>query len=119
MEILAFLGQYMDLNQWMVLSMFIVFIIFLFIGIPVAYALVGVSLIFVLLGEYVLDEHRKVISEYIEFKRTGITYKKMFANGGRFFGGIIKNPVLVALPMFIFMGPVSYTHLTLPTILLV
>ena len=104
MEILAFLGQYMDLNQWMVLSMFIVFIIFLFIGIPVAYALVGVSLIFVLLGEYVLDEHRKVISEYIEFKRTGITYKKMFANGGRFFGGIIKNPVLVALPMFIFMG---------------
>ena len=104
MEILAFLGQYMDLNQWMVLSMFIVFIIFLFIGIPVAYALIGVSLIFVLLGEYVLDEHRKVISEYIEFKRTGITYKKMFANGGRFFGGIIKNPVLVALPMFIFMG---------------
>ena len=104
MEILAFLGQYMDLNQWMVLSMFIVFIIFLFIGIPVAYALVGVSLIFVLLGEFVLDEHRKVISEYIEFKRTGITYKKMFANGGRFFGGIIKNPVLVALPMFIFMG---------------
>ena len=104
MEILAFLGQYMDLNQWMVLSMFIVFIIFLFIGIPVAYALIGVSLRYVLLGEYVRDEHRKVISEYIEFKRTGITYKKMFANGGRFFGGIIKNPVLVALPMFIFMG---------------
>ena len=104
MEILAFLGQFMDLNQWMVLSMFLVFIVFLFAGIPVTYALVGVSLIFVLLGEHVLDEHRKAISEVIEFKRTGINYKKMFVNAGRFFGGIIKNPVLVALPMFIFMG---------------
>ena len=104
MELLAWLGQFMDLNQWMVLSMFLVFIVLLFIGIPVAYALIGVSLIFVLIGEHILDEHRKIISEYIEFKRTGINYKKMFANGGRFFGGIIKNPVLVALPMFIFMG---------------
>ena len=104
MEILAYLGQFMDLNQWMVLSMFLVFIVFLFIGIPVAYALIGVSLIFVLIGEHILDEHRKAISEVIEFKRTGISYKKMFVNGGRFFGGIIKNPVLVALPMFIFMG---------------
>ncbi len=104
MEILGFLGQYMDLNQWMVLLMFLTFIGMLFSGIPVAYALVGVSLIFVLFGELVLDEHRKVIGQYIEFQRTGISYKKMFALGGRFFGGIIKNPVLVALPMFIFMG---------------
>ncbi len=104
MEILAFLGQYMDLNQWMILLMFLVFVVMLFSGIPVAFALVGVSLLFVLIGEHLLDEHRKVISEVIEFKRTGISYKKMFANGGRFFGGIIKNPVLVALPMFIFMG---------------
>ncbi|MFT6878535.1 MAG: tripartite ATP-independent transporter DctM subunit [Granulosicoccus sp.] len=94
----------MDLNQWMVLLMFATFIIMLFQGVPVAYALVGVSLIFIVLGELVLDENRKLIGEFIEFKRTGITYKKMFANGGRFFGGIIKNPVLIALPMFIFMG---------------
>ncbi|MFK7853292.1 MAG: TRAP transporter large permease subunit, partial [Granulosicoccus sp.] len=94
----------MDLNQWMVLLMFLTFIVMLFQGIPVAYALVGVSLIFIILGEFILDENRKLIGEFIEFKRTGITYKKMFANGGRFFGGIIKNPVLVALPMFIFMG---------------
>jgi tripartite ATP-independent transporter DctM subunit len=89
----------MDLNQWMVLLMFATFIIMLFQGVPVAYALVGVSLIFIVLGELVLDENRKLIGEFIEFKRTGITY-----NGGRFFGGIIKNPVLIALPMFIFMG---------------
>ncbi len=94
----------MDLNQWMVLLMFITFIVMLFRGIPVVYALVGVSLVFVLIGEVVLDPSKTLINEYIEFKRTGITYIKLFANGGRFFGGIIKNPVLVALPMFIFMG---------------
>jgi tripartite ATP-independent transporter DctM subunit len=104
MEILSFFGGFMDLNQWMVLLMFITFIVMLFRGIPVVYALVGVSLIFVLVGEVVLDPSKKLINEYIEFKRTGITYIKLFANGGRFFGGIIKNPVLVALPMFIYMG---------------
>ena len=94
----------MDLNQWMVLLMFITFIVMLFRGIPVVYALIGVSLIFILIGEVVLDPSKTLINEYIDFKRTGITYIKLFANGGRFFGGIIKNPVLVALPMFIFMG---------------
>jgi len=104
MEILSLFGAVMDLNQWMVLLMFITFIYFLFRGIPVAYALVGVSLLFVVVGEVVLDPSRKLIQQYIEFDRTGLSYIKLFANGGRFFGGIIKNPVLVALPMFIFMG---------------
>ncbi|MEM8750530.1 MAG: TRAP transporter large permease subunit [Pseudomonadota bacterium] len=104
MVILSYLGQLMDLNQWMVLIMFLTFIYMLFRGIPVAYALVGVSLLFMLIGELVLDENRKIISQFIEFDRTGINYNRMAVNGGRFFGGIIKNPVLVALPMFIFMG---------------
>lgn len=104
MEVLSLMSNVMDLNQWMVLSMFLLFILFLFYGIPVAYALVGVSLIFVVLGEFVLDENRKIITEYIDFRRTGINYTKLGANAGRFFGGVIKNPVLVALPMFIFMG---------------
>jgi len=104
MGILSIMGAVMDLNQWMVLTMFVTFIVMLFRGVPVAYALVGVALIFVLVGELLLDPSRKLINEYIEFKRTGISYIKLFANGGRFFGGIIKNPVLVALPMFIFMG---------------
>lgn len=104
MELLSILGQVMDLNQWMILLMFASLIVMLFYGIPVAYSLIGVSLIFILLGELVLDENRKLIGQFIEFHKTGISYKKLFANGGRFFGGIIKNPVLVALPMFIFMG---------------
>lgn len=104
MEILSYLGAWMDLNQWLVLAMFVTFIIILFRGIPVVYALVGISLIFVFLGEVVLDPNRRLINEYIEFSKTGITYQKLAVNGGRFFGGIIKNPVLVALPMFIYMG---------------
>ena len=104
MELLSLLGMVMDLNQWLVLSMFLVFIVMLFRGVPVAFALVGVALIFGVFAEFILDPARRVINEYIEFKRTGITYVKLGANAGRFFGGIIKNPVLVALPMFIFMG---------------
>ena len=98
------MGALMNLNQWMVLAMFLVFIVMLFRGIPVVYALVGVSLLFVLIGAVILDPNRQLINEYIEFDRTGINYNKLSVNGGRFFGGIIKNPVLVALPMFIFMG---------------
>ena len=94
----------MDLNQWLVLAMFLTFIVMLFRGIPVVYALVGVSLLFALIGAVVLDPNRKFINEFIEFSRTGITYNKLSVSGGRFFGGTIKNPVLVALPMFIFMG---------------
>jgi tripartite ATP-independent transporter DctM subunit len=104
MQILSAMGALMDLNQWMVLFMFLTFVLLLFRGIPVVYALVGVSLIFSLLAMVVLDPNRKLINEYIEFSRTGISYVKMHAVSGRLFGGVIKNPVLVALPMFIYMG---------------
>jgi len=104
MEFLSVMGNVMNLNQWMVLAMFLVFIIMLFRGIPVVYALVGVSLTFALIGAFMLDPSRKLINEYIEFDRTGITYTKISVVAGRFFGGTIKNPVLVALPMFIYMG---------------
>ncbi|MCV6595205.1 MAG: TRAP transporter large permease subunit [Silicimonas sp.] len=104
MQILSFMGEVMTLNQWLVAAMFLGFIYLLFRGIPVAFCLVGISLIFIVLGEFVLDPNRKLINEYIEYDRVGLAYQKLFANGGRFFGGTIKNPVLVALPMFIFMG---------------
>ena len=94
----------MDLNQWMVLAMFVTFIVMLFRGIPVAYALVGVSLIFVIINVFLIDPNRKFISEYIEMARIRSNYIKLEANSSRFFGNVIKNPVLVALPMFIFMG---------------
>ncbi|MEM9474980.1 MAG: TRAP transporter large permease subunit [Pseudomonadota bacterium] len=84
--------------------MFATFIWMLFRGIPVAMALVGVSLIFVLIAEFFLDPFRSNFRDVIEFDRTGIEYQRLQALSGRLFGNIVKNPVLVALPMFIFMG---------------
>ena len=104
MQFLSIIGEFMNLNELLVLAMFLGFIYLLFRGIPVAFCLVGISLIFIILSKYILDPNRTFINEYIEFNRVGLEYKKLFANGGRFFGGTIKNPVLVALPMFIFMG---------------
>ncbi len=104
MQILSLMGGLMDLNQWLVLGIFITFITMLFRGIPVVYSLVGVSLIFALLAAFVLDPSKVAISQYITFDDTGISYRRMFSSAGRFFGGTIQNPVLVALPMFIFMG---------------
>ena len=104
MDMLTILAEIMDLNHWMVLCMFLGFIFLLFRGIPVAYCLVGISLVFIVIGEFVLDPNKAIIREYIDFDSVRLTYKKLAANGGRFFGGTIKNPVLVALPMFIFMG---------------
>ncbi|PRY20925.1 tripartite ATP-independent transporter DctM subunit [Aliiruegeria haliotis] len=104
MGILEVIGHVLSLNELAVAAMFLVFIFFLFRGIPVAYALVGVSLIFVLIAEIFLDPHRSMFKEIIEFDRVGIDYRKLAALSGRIFGSTVKNPVLVALPMFIFMG---------------
>ena len=65
MVVLSLLGIWMDLNHWLVFAMFIGFVFMLFRGIPVVYALVGISLIFILLGEFLLDPNRKLINEYI------------------------------------------------------
>lgn len=94
----------MTLNELAILAMFLTFVFLLFQGIPVVYALVGVSLIFALIAEILLDPFRANFRDIIEFDRTGIDYQRFGAVAGRFFGGIVKNPVLVALPMFIYMG---------------
>ena len=103
MELLSLIS-FLTLNEWMVLLIFLVFIYLLFSGVPVAYALVGVSLGFAVLAAFVLDPLRGTLNEYISYDQTRISYQRVFANAGRFFGGIIRNPVLVALPMFIYMG---------------
>jgi len=98
------LFNFLTLNEWLVLIMFITFVFMLFRGIPVAYGLVGVSLIFMILAMFILDPFKESFVGFIEYDDTRISYRKMGASAGRFFGGVIKNPVLVALPMFIFMG---------------
>ena len=96
--------EFVTLNEIAVLAMFLTFIWLLFRGIPVAMALVGVSLIYVLVAELILDPNRRLLQEFIEFDRTGIDYQRLSVLPGRIFGNIVKSPVLVALPMFIFMG---------------
>ncbi|MBM7068371.1 TRAP transporter large permease subunit [Actibacterium sp. 188UL27-1] len=104
MFLLEALSNILTLNQFAVLAIFVTFIYMLFRGIPVAFALVGVSLIFVLIAEIFLDPYRSLFRDVIEFDRTGLDYQRLAALSGRLFGNIVKNPVLVALPMFIFMG---------------
>ncbi|MCK0166045.1 TRAP transporter large permease subunit [Jannaschia sp. S6380] len=104
MFILEFVGRVMTLNELAVLVIFLSFIWLLFRGVPVAMALVGVSLIFALFAEIFLDPFRSAFRDVIEFQRTGIDYQKLSVLSGRLFGGIVKSPVLVALPMFIYMG---------------
>lgn len=103
MQLLSLIS-FLDLNQWMVIAIFLTFIYLLFRGVPVAYALVGVALGFTLLAAFVLDPYEDAINEYIAWDDTRLDYKRISTNAGRFFGGLINNPVLVALPMFIFMG---------------
>ncbi|MEL7213359.1 MAG: TRAP transporter large permease subunit [Pseudomonadota bacterium] len=104
MFLLEFIGQFLTLNELAVLAIFFTFIYMLFRGIPVAMALVGVSLIYIIVAEALLDPYRSLFRDIIEFDRTGIDYQRLSALSGRLFGNIVKNPVLVALPMFIFMG---------------
>ena len=101
---LELIGQVLTLNELMVAIIFGTFIFLLFRGVPVAFALVGVSLIFILFAQFALDPFRSNFRDVIEFDRIGIEYRKFGAVAGRIFGSIVKNPVLVALPMFIFMG---------------
>ncbi|KAA8614297.1 TRAP transporter large permease [Salipiger aestuarii] len=96
--------DWLTLNEIAVAAMFLTFIFMLFRGIPVAFALVGVSLVFVLIAEIALDPYRSLFRGVIDFDSTGIDYRKLRALSGRIFGNTIKNPVLVALPMFIYMG---------------
>ena len=104
MGILNIIGQVMTLNELVVLLMFLSFIWMLFRGIPVAFALVGVSLIYALFAEIFLDPYRRAFEDIIEFDRTGIDYQRLSVLSARIFGNIVQNPVLVALPMFIYMG---------------
>ncbi|MEL7298785.1 MAG: TRAP transporter large permease subunit [Pseudomonadota bacterium] len=104
LTILEFLGQFLTLNEILVALIFGTFIVLLFRGVPVAMALVGVALIFYLFAVFFLDPFRSAFRDVIEFDRIGIEWRRMGSVPSRIFGNIVQSPVLVALPMFIFMG---------------
>ena len=81
-------------ESYLVIAMFISFIALLFTGFPVAWVLAGVGIAFAGVGWWTDD---------MGWTATGLDYNTLGLLVGRIFG-IMDNWVLIALPMFIFMG---------------
>ncbi len=81
-------------DNWLVIGMFVTFIALLMTGFPVAWVLAGTGILFAGVA-YLTDNHWETF--------TGLDYNTLGLLVGRIFD-IMNNWVLVALPMFIFMG---------------
>lgn len=84
----------METNEILVISMFLTFIAGLFTGIPVGYVLAGVGVFFGFIG-YLSDIYLGTITG-LDLNTLGLVVSRIFS--------LMENWVLVALPMFIFMG---------------
>ncbi len=83
---------YNHLYDYIGAYMFLVLALSLFTGLPVAIALGGVSTIFGLAAWYL---------EFIDFAVFFQVVQRVWGDGG---GGAVHNPILVAIPCFVFMG---------------
>jgi len=83
-----------EFNDYLVIAMFLTFIGLLFTGFPIAWVLGGVACIFTLVG-YLADIYFDTA--------TGLNYLTLGMSVNRVYK-FMDNWVLVALPMFIFMG---------------
>lgn len=81
-------------ENYLVIAMFVSFIALLFTGFPVAWVLAGVGITFAGIAWWTDD---------MGWTMTGLDYNTLGLLVGRIFG-IMDNWVLIALPMFIFMG---------------
>ena len=81
-------------ENYLVIAMFVSFIALLFTGFPVAWVLAGVGIGFAGIAYW---------TDSMEWTLTGLDYNTLGLLTGRIFS-IMDNWVLVALPMFIFMG---------------
>ena len=84
----------MEINEILVLLIFVSFIILLLTGFPVAYILGGLSVIFTILG-FLSDTYFDTLTG-LDYTTLGLVVNRIYK--------IMDNWVLVALPMFIFMG---------------
>lgn len=84
----------MEVNEILVMLMFGMFILLLFTGFPVAWVLCGISLVFVPLAMLADEWFDAFIG--IDWNYASLVVPRMW--------DIMTNWVLVALPMFIFMG---------------
>jgi tripartite ATP-independent transporter DctM subunit len=81
-------------ENYLVIGMFVMFIALLFTGFPVAWVLAGVGVAFAGVAWW---------TDTMGWTMTGLDYPTLGLLTGRIFS-IMENWVLVALPMFIFMG---------------
>ncbi len=84
----------MDIHDILVIAMFLTFILLLFSGLPVALVLAGTGIIFTVVG-YFSDIYFNSVTG-LDYLTLGIVVNRLFQ--------LMSNWVLVALPMFIFMG---------------
>ena len=84
----------MEINDYLVIAMFLTFVGLLFTGFPVAFVLGGVAVLFTLVG-YLSDLWFGTITG-LDFLTFGMSVNRIYK--------FMDNWVLVALPMFIFMG---------------
>ena len=84
----------MDVNEILVIAMFLSFIALLFTGIPVAWVLGGIGVLFAGIG-YLSDIYLDTFTG-LDFLTLGLVVNRLWK--------IMDNWILVALPMFIFMG---------------
>lgn len=86
--------MHLEPENYLVIAMFVSFIALLFTGFPVAWVLAGVGISFAGIA---------FVTDSMDLTLTGLDYNTLGLLVGRIFG-IMDNWVLVALPMFIFMG---------------
>ena len=84
----------MEVNDYLVIAMFLTFVAFLFTGYPVAYVLGGVGVLFTVVG-YFSDMYLGTLTG-LDLMTLGMAVNRVYK--------FMDNWVLVALPMFIFMG---------------
>lgn len=85
----------MPANEWIALAMFVSFITLLFLGFPVAWTLAGISIVFTVIG-IVASVDFGVANIAIDWAYTSLVVDRIW--------DLMKNWVLVALPLFVFMG---------------
>ncbi|MDX1654043.1 MAG: TRAP transporter large permease subunit [Candidatus Competibacteraceae bacterium] len=84
----------MEVNEILAISMFIAFILLLFTGYPVAWVLGGLAVIFTLISVIFIEYFDAFI--FADWANFSIVVDRIW--------GQMNNWVLVALPMFVFMG---------------
>ena len=88
-------------EEVLVVIMFVSFVAFLFSGFPVAWVLAGIGVLFA--GIAYMGDNDMLLWTGMEATFTGLDYLTLGAVVNRVYA-VMSNAVLVALPMFIFMG---------------